>query len=249
MSSGRHTIPTALQLAARYPISAICVAALTLAAGFTLAWLSDTYPQIRAEGGSEPQEGTVWPQLDHSFPQEVAFLSPEPLMVPVPRLGPARVEPAVLAAAMNAMLAKNDTTGTGRSPVEVQPKTDLLSNPDVSCLPAVLVSVLAELEAKFGPGVSVVSTSQLRTGNHARGSIREKLHLDGKAVDIRVPKDPTEVVRFLRQHPEIGGAEMYRNKVIHFDLREKPAVTRNSADDAPRPTAPPSASENLRLFD
>ncbi len=73
------------------------------------------------------------------------------------------------------------------------------------------------MSKRFGP-VTIVSTTHLHTANHSPGSIREKLHLDCKAVDIRTPRDPKEVMAYLRSRPEVGGVNTYMNKVIHFDL-------------------------------
>jgi hypothetical protein len=79
-----------------------------------------------------------------------------------------------------------------------------------------LRAVLTDLEAKFGQ-VNVVSTKHLHTGNHSAGSIREKLHHDCRAVDIKVDRNPAEMVAFLRTRPEVAGINHYRNRVIHFD--------------------------------
>ena len=42
------------------------------------------------------------------------------------------------------------------------------------CLPAGLRSVMKDVEARFGP-VALVSTTELHTDNHSRGSVRHKL--------------------------------------------------------------------------
>ena len=97
------------------------------------------------------------------------------------------------------------------------------------CLPAELRAVIADLAARFGD-VSVVSTHQLNTVNHSAGSIREKLHQDCKAVDIRADRGGLDEIKaYLRTRREVGGLESYRNGIIHID------VSGTSLAPAPRP--------------
>lgn len=85
------------------------------------------------------------------------------------------------------------------------------------CLPAGLRSVLNEVEARFGP-VALVSTTELHTGNHSRGSVRHKLHGACQAVDFKVKDTGKAVVAYLRSRPEIGGINSYGNNgMIHID--------------------------------
>jgi hypothetical protein len=63
-------------------------------------WLDSTAPGLRAQGGSEFEEDSVWPVMSHSFPQEIDLLAPEPLLIPVSSLGPQRADTPTLAAAL-----------------------------------------------------------------------------------------------------------------------------------------------------
>lgn len=88
----------------------------------------------------------------------------------------------------------------------------------LECLPQGLRAVLNDVAARFGP-VTVVSTHQLTTVNHSAGSIREKLHHDCKAVDIRPERGRIEEIKtYLRGRREIVGLESYRNGIIHMDV-------------------------------
>jgi uncharacterized protein YcbK (DUF882 family) len=89
----------------------------------------------------------------------------------------------------------------------------------VGCLPEGLRSVLLDVQARFG-GVTLVSTTELHTDNHAKGSTRHKLHGGCKAVDFRVQGDLTAVVAYLRTRSEVAGINTYRNNgVIHIDAQ------------------------------
>ena len=86
------------------------------------------------------------------------------------------------------------------------------------CLPGELRSVLADVAARFG-AVTVVSTDQLHTSNHSSGSIREKLHHDCKAADIRAERGRIDEIKaYLRSRRGIVGVESYRNGIIHLDV-------------------------------
>jgi hypothetical protein len=63
-------------------------------------WLDSTRPGLRAQGGSDLEEDSVWPVMSHSFPQEIDLLSPEPLLTPISSLGPSRADTPTLAAAL-----------------------------------------------------------------------------------------------------------------------------------------------------
>jgi Peptidase M15 len=81
-----------------------------------------------------------------------------------------------------------------------------------------LRTVLADVAAQFGT-VTVVSTHQLNTANHSSGSIRERLHHDCKAVDIRPDRSRIDEIKaHLRTRREVGGVESYRNGIIHIDV-------------------------------
>ena len=89
-----------------------------------------------------------------------------------------------------------------------------------ACLPAGLRSVLKDVEARFGP-VTLVSTTELHTDNHSRGSVRHKLHGACQAVVFKVDGSRQAVVAYLRSRPEVGGVNSYGNNgVIHIDHNE-----------------------------
>jgi hypothetical protein len=104
-------------------------------------------------------------------------------------------------------------------PVESSPRKAVASSSaaPTGCLPAALRTVLIDLEKRFGK-VTIVSTTTLHTDNHSRGSIRANLHSACKAVDIKTPREPKDVIAYLRTRPEVGGINTYRNRVIHLDL-------------------------------
>jgi hypothetical protein len=120
-------------------------------------------------------------------------------------------------------------------------KTDASAATD--CLPPELRTVLADVAARFGE-VTVVSTHQLNTINHSSGSIREKLHHDCKAVDIRPDRTRIDEIKaYLRGRQEIGGIESYRNGIVHLDVS-------NTAVASARPRArSPQASAELSPAD
>jgi hypothetical protein len=86
-----------------------------------------------------------------------------------------------------------------------------------ACMPAPLQTALAAVEARFS-GVKVVSTTHLNTDNHSHGSVREKMHLNCRAIDIKTSGNQRQIAAFLHTRPEVGGVEAYRNHVVHFDL-------------------------------
>ena len=167
--------------------------------------------------------------------------------VPMPRPAPARAVPTIFdryAEREPPASAGGTSETTGETPAEpvtaaadreeAKPRPAIASAPGIptDCLPAELQSVLAGLKARFGP-ITIVSTRPLHTPNHSAGSVREKLHLACKAVDIRTPKDAAAVMAYLRSRPEVGGVESYRNRVIHFDLKSGYAQAARSAAPAP----------------
>ena len=94
------------------------------------------------------------------------------------------------------------------------------------CLPAGLRGVLKDVEARFG-AVTLVSTTELHTDNHSRGSTRHKLHTACKAIDFKVKGDRRAVVAYLRAHPEVAGVNTYGNNgVIHMDHNDLRQVAR-----------------------
>ncbi|MFC1456603.1 hypothetical protein ACETIH_07725 [Microvirga arabica] len=87
----------------------------------------------------------------------------------------------------------------------------------MDCLPAGLRSVLKDVETRFG-AVTLVSTTELHTDNHSRGSVRHKLHGACQAVDFKIKGNRQAVVAYLRSRPEVAGVNSYGNNgVIHID--------------------------------
>jgi Peptidase M15 len=154
----------------------------------------------------------------------VAQASPEPIATPspvAPAMSAQSGDPASEVSTQGAgwPVALNEDFADRPAAATDQGDAAAASNPNVptECLPEALRAVLADVETRFGP-VTIVSTTHLHTANHTPGSIREKLHLGCKAVDIKTPHQPNEVIAFLRSRPEVGGINSYRNQVIHFDL-------------------------------
>jgi hypothetical protein len=91
----------------------------------------------------------------------------------------------------------------------------------VDCLSADLVTVLREVQNRFGQ-VTVVSGKEVHTRNHSSGSARHKLHADCKAVDFTVSGDVDQVLAFVKARPEVNGVNSYRpNGLIHIDVNER----------------------------
>jgi hypothetical protein len=117
----------------------------------------------------------------------------------------------------------------------------------IDCLSAELRAVLADVATQFG-NVTVVSTHQLNTSNHSSGSIREKLHQDCKAADIRPDRSRIEDIKaYLRTRREIGGIESYRNGVIHIDTNGAAVAAGPRVRPArPQAAAGPAFGETVR---
>ncbi len=115
-------------------------------------------------------------------------------------------------------------------PVPEAPVTKAVSSKAASaptdCLPVTLRGVLKDVEARFG-AVTLVSTTELHTDNHSRGSVRHRLHTACKAIDFKVKGDRWAVVAYLRARPEVAGVNTYGNNgVIHMDHNELRQVAR-----------------------
>lgn len=166
-----------------------------------------------------------------SAPSQIVAPSQAP--APLPALQTKVAGPPPQAAEGPAVTASLSPPPPARPPVAATPqpapargslKTDATAATD--CLPGELRSVLADVAARFGE-VTVVSTHQLNTANHSSGSIRERLHHDCKAVDIRADRSRIDEIKtYLRGRPEIGGVESYRNGVIHMDVSGTAAASR-----------------------
>lgn len=104
----------------------------------------------------------------------------------------------------------------------------LASSPSAptECLPDGLRAVLQDVQGRFGP-VTLISTTELRTDNHSRGSVRHKLHTTCKAADLKVTGDVKAVMAYLRSRPEVAGINVYGNNgVIHIDANERRQVAK-----------------------
>ena len=118
---------------------------------------------------------------------------------------------AITAAVEPARVAVSSTAPTP-SPATAAVPTD--------CLPEGLRSVLKEVETRFGT-VTLVSTTELHTDNHSRGSVRHKLHGACEAVDFKVTGSRQAVLAYLRTRREVAGINSYGNNgVIHIDHSE-----------------------------
>lgn len=89
-----------------------------------------------------------------------------------------------------------------------------------ACVPEALKTVLAAVADRFGP-VSIESTHRSRAHNRRAGGARASMHLSCRAVDFRVKAPSRGVLAFLRSHPVVGGAKVYRNGIIHVDDGER----------------------------
>ena len=117
----------------------------------------------------------------------------------------------------------------------------------IECLPEALRNVLNEIQTRFG-GVTVVSTTHLKTDNHSPGSARANMHAACKAVDIRTTDDPKDVLAYLRSRPEVGGINTYRNRLVHFDLNPGyQAASTRTRTTQPRRTAAVRAKRPARV--
>jgi hypothetical protein len=93
--------------------------------------------------------------------------------------------------------------------------------------------VLADLGARFG-AVTVVSTTHLHTDNHARGSVRAKLHEACKAVDFKINGEAKPVLAYLKSRPEVAGINVYRNNsLIHIDHNASQKAARAPSEAEP----------------
>ena len=90
----------------------------------------------------------------------------------------------------------------------------------ITCLAPGLKTVLQDVQTRFGT-VTLVSTTELHTDNHTKGSVRHKLHSDCMAVDFKVAGDLGAVTAYLRSRSEVAGINAYKNNgVIHIDAAQ-----------------------------
>jgi hypothetical protein len=147
-----------------------------------------------------------------SAPSTALALAPSPAPPPLP--DPART-------ATLAQPAPLPSTAAPAPPAAPPPPAAVASTAaaPTTCLPDSLKSILAELTTRF-EGVTVVSTTALRTDNHSPGTAREKMHGDCRAVDFKTSSPVAEVTAYLRSRKEIAGINSYRNGLIHIDVSE-----------------------------
>jgi hypothetical protein len=183
-----------------------------------------------AELRPQPAEGPV---VTASLAQPVPPVRP-PVATPPQASPPQAAAPAT-------------TTPAAVAPSGAAPKGLIKADATAStdCLPVALRAVLADVASRFGE-VTVVSTHQLNTGNHSAGSIREKLHTECRAVDVRPDRTRIDEIKvYLRTRPEINGVESYRNGVVHMDVSGTAAGARTRVGEvqaqAPAPVLPPPA--------
>jgi hypothetical protein len=183
-----------------------------------------------AELRPQPAEGPV---VTASLAQPVPPVRP-PVATPPQASPPQAAAPAT-------------TTPAAVAPPGAAPKGLIKADATAStdCLPVALRAVLADVASRFGE-VTVVSTHQLNTGNHSAGSIREKLHTDCRAVDVRPDRTRIDEIKaYLRTRPEINGVESYRNGVVHMDVSGTAAGARTRVGEmqaqAPAQALPPPA--------
>ncbi|HEX2727094.1 MAG TPA: D-Ala-D-Ala carboxypeptidase family metallohydrolase [Beijerinckiaceae bacterium] len=112
------------------------------------------------------------------------------------------------------------------------------ANAATDCLPDDIRALLAEVGRQFGP-ITIVSTNKHMTGNHSAGSVREKHHLDCRAVDFKPDRHRVEAIKtYLRDRSEISGVDSYRSGMIHIDFH----TTRSAGRAAPPTRAAAAAS-------
>ncbi len=186
------------------------------------------------------QAGPVQPQPSPARPAAAAEPSPaKPL--PAAAADPARQAPAVrqipLSGGVDPTPATPPRVDQGRvqaassdSAAPGQPNVSQAAAPaapastqkaPTDCLPAPLLAVLEDVQKRFGP-VTLVSTTELHTHNHAPGGARHKMHAACRAVDFQVAGDLAAVAAYLRSRPEVGGVNVYKNnRVVHVDYVER----------------------------
>lgn len=84
------------------------------------------------------------------------------------------------------------------------------------CVPTKLKAVINEVSRRYGP-VIVNSTHRSRGKNRRVGGAKRSYHLNCQAVDFRVRGDGRAVLRFLANHPHVGGLKRYRSGYFHID--------------------------------
>jgi len=110
---------------------------------------------------------------------------------------------------------RNASVGvTSRAPANIT------LNAPWKCVPNKLKAVINEVSRRYGP-VTVNSTHRSHSKNRRIGGAKRSYHLRCQAVDFRVRGDSRKVMRFLRNHPHVGGLKRYRSGYFHIDTGPK----------------------------
>jgi Peptidase M15 len=90
-----------------------------------------------------------------------------------------------------------------------------------------LVSVLRQVERRYGRPVTISSGCRSHARNRAAGGAKRSLHLQCKAADIRVAGiSEGQLLRYVRALPGVGGVGTYcGNSVVHVDIGPRRAWT------------------------
>lgn len=166
------------------------------------------------------------------IPLPLSKAAPSPAGVPPSKAPKTRAHPKPLPKIEYTSLPSNDRitdpAATGRLPdagtlappgfasLVAQGTIKLRATAPTRCLPGNLLTVIADLAAKFGP-VSIESTHRSQTRNRRAGGARHSLHLACRAIDFRVKARARGVMAYLSSRPEVGGLKRYRNGIIHID--------------------------------
>lgn len=110
--------------------------------------------------------------------------------------------------------------GTYRSSNVPYPHAKVSYSDTKWCLPRRLKNALQDVAHQFGP-VSVTSTKRWWLENWLKGGARKSWHRKCKAADFGVRGNPAAVVRFLKNHPGVGGYKYYRGGHYHIDVGAK----------------------------
>lgn len=120
-------------------------------------------------------------------------------------------------------LAKAQQKQTARPPVKKasaggasRSAGNIKLNAPWKCVPDKLKAVIREVSRRYG-AVIVNSTYRSRSKNRRVGGASRSYHLRCQAVDFRVRGDGRKVLRFLRNHPHVGGLKRYRSGYFHID--------------------------------
>jgi type IV secretory pathway VirB10-like protein len=210
IARSRSTVETVSRI-----VGAVIVTGTIAGAGALLLTGPTQVRAERAQGAKEPAAAVVKVASAEAKPHQAPVAQPQPKRAwaepPLP--APASAPQVVAALTLPAAEAAPQPPSVQPAPAAPAP----VASAPTDCLPSDLRAVLSDLEARFGT-VTLVSTRELHTENHTRGSVRHKLHADCKAVDFKIKADPKAVTAYLRSRPEVAGINQYGNNgVFHID--------------------------------